>query len=253
MKAIQSRTSEVLENGSLLQMKDVALSKILAKDNYDSLNIACESEILKPMLYWADKQCLKNELLTTPANRRSMLNVRIFLIRFGAMNFQVFGKCLSMVKTGFFTDAEISDIVQCISLGADYAETRIAKPFRCDRRIRSAVIKRTSSTRNYSYCYETIYSLDSRDELSIEGFETKFVVSEIIYQYNGSKLDFVQTGNRVLFNKPLQFLNGQCSFKVKPAADNSIECYQVADDSDATAKVYIRAGRLTCISTIIFR
>lgn len=249
LKFILEQIPEVLEDGSLMQIQDVALNTILA-ENDDALSPICESDILKPMIDWADKQCSQRKLLPTPANRRSVLKDRIFLIRFGAMDLEVFGKCLSFVQNGFFTNNELCDILQCIALGANYSKTRIAKPFRCDRRMLRVEIKKSVSTRSIHYYYETIYK--KKNITSVLGFMTKFVVTEIINPSNSHKLDFVLTCDRVMFAKPLEFSSGQCSFKVKgPEIDTSgSEVYHV--DSEGKADVYIRCGRITCISTLFY-
>lgn len=253
LKKIQSRTSEMLADGSLMQMPDTALSKILCSDKH--LNITNESEIFGAMLDWADKQCSEHKLLPSPANRRLMLKDRIYLIRFGAMNLDAFGKCLSSVKDGFFSDAELSDIMKCISLGADKSETKIAKPFRCDRRFLITIIPFKAGTRFASQSknvIETIYIRNPNDNLTILGFKTKYKLTEITNDSNAIKLDFGQELDLVKLSKPLEFKNGQVAFKII-VHEKCTPFFRSQVELESKSNVFIREGSLSLISTIFYR
>lgn len=245
---IQLNITEVLADGSMMQMQDAALNKILLED---SLILPCESDIFKPMLNWADKKLANVNLPVTALNRRDIIKERIYLVRFAAMTPIAFSLCLSMVGTDFFSDEEIRDIMLCISMGADYYnKTRIVKPFNCKRRMLCLTVK---SQENYDalvcgQSVEIIHMKNSNNDFTILGFETVFDISNIYEdELNTVRLEFVKTGNRVMFTSPRTFEDGMCSFYV-----NSFERFGLSVTVANDPNLYLDTGSVTLVSAIIY-
>lgn len=195
---------------TLMEMQDSALSLIIARDD---LILWCESRLLKPMLKWADAQCIKKKLQVNAVNRRTILKDRIYFIRFGAMSVESFRNCLKLVGNDFFTVEEIGYII--LSIVLPNKDNNNHNKFNCNRRMAIHVSIPVSQIccDNSDAFEETIYVKNIERNKTVVGFETWSKVTNICDD-KSKKLEFVQTGEKVIFTHPIDFVEGKCSFNV---------------------------------------
>lgn len=109
-RIVQAETMELLENGTLMDMKIEALRTIIAEL---PLNVNGEFELYKAMLNYAHRRCVFLHIQSTAQNMRSQLTDRLRYVRFAAMRADEFIKCYGL-NLGFFTPSEFHDMLAYI-------------------------------------------------------------------------------------------------------------------------------------------
>lgn len=250
VNVMSTQTQGILANGSLMQMQDSALCKILA---HNELNINCESDLFWPMLDWADKQCISQELEINGINRREILKKRIYFIRFGAMNADAFQQCVAKVGPGFFTAEEVSSIMLSICLPTELSIQQ-QSTFNSERRIcRIEFTKIDRGVTLEKSLTECIVLRSPSDKVSLVGFEmyTNDVVNRILTTTKFVNHGFVQSQRRVDFTDPLEFnADGECSFTIQLSLKS---CFTFRCKIEKEKRVQIKAESMTIIKTILYR
>lgn len=109
---MQHNTRTILNNGTAMRMSNKALADFLKSD---SLDISDESELVAPMIVWADAECAARGIdAKKPSNRRLVLDPRLHCIRFAAMSLRKFMSCNQTLGDNVLTDLEVRRIVQQI-------------------------------------------------------------------------------------------------------------------------------------------
>lgn len=228
-------TQVILKDGSLMKMQDAAVEKILGRND---LSIVCESELMEPMLDWAEKECIDQKLDVTPANRRSVINDRIYLIRFGAMQANAFGNCVSLAGTDFFAFEEIgyTMLAMCGSKTSKVMDNY--RKFSCRRRMYREKLSDKDripfiSFSSPAFEFEENIALTNVDEcVALLGFETNatYNVSNIFDKSKTHELSFRQSGNKIIFIRQIEFSGGECNFVICLKDKPALVCAQ-ADES----------------------
>lgn len=238
-------TPEILADGSLMKMQDSALSKVLTRDQ---IIVPCESDLFKPMLDWADKQCAEKNIDIIPTNRRDVLKDRIYLIRFAAMSSNAFVKCLSMVGNNFFTADEIASTMLSMSLKKECKISVNQKTFSMKRRLtRIEMANNGNSSSKVTETKEILSLRNMAETVSLVGFDTDVgMVANILDEWRKNELKFVQTGKRVVFHQPIRFINGRCTFYIKSNDSLNPRYANAVNNSD----VFMASNAVTFITAI---
>lgn len=244
-KLMQQNTPEFLNNGTLLDMKDTAVEKILSLDD---INIPSEKDLLQPMLSWAKVKCTDEELPLNSVNLRSMLNDRLHLVRFESMNYELFGKCLLLVGDGFFSDKELIDLMKTIFFDTASKVKRLPRIFSGRSDLKQLSCGSYTSC-CWSYSNEVIRAINKDVNVFVFGFEVASgnTISEITDVLDSTlKHHFIKIGSRVIFHQPLQFENGKCSFKVQFPDSYRINTHSSVQDSFISVDIH------SCMSAVLY-
>lgn len=226
IKMMVQYTPKLLADGSLWRMQMPALDKIMKNDD---LYILSESNLLAPLVDWADKQCADAKIEPTADNRRSIINDRLYYIRFAAMPVDVFSDCLLIVGRGFFTKEEIADILLCISLGGEKLPslTQNYKRFDDTPRLRAnnrrLVVNNEANARKRGPLPDVdgvIIKQHNLADYNVLGFEIEYQVDKIT-DSNAAELEFIQNDFVVFLTEPLPFINKECTFRMYTSKKDS--------------------------------
>lgn len=214
---MKNYTDVILANGTLMELQDSALCKILAQDE---LKIECESDLFGPMVDWADRQCVAKNMEVNSINRRDILKNRIYLIRFGAMNSEALRKCLLKVGTAFFSADEVGSIMFSILLPKESKPTiNDQRTFSSEHRVFRVALKSQFDCNAVALeSSECIGLKNVSDNVSLVGFETlhNYVVDKLFDPARTVEYGFFQSGRRVELTDPLEFsADGVCSFIIR--------------------------------------
>lgn len=246
MEIMECHTLEILADGSLLKMQDLAVKMVLTKNN---LCISSEINLLKPMLDWANAQCMISLWEITPANRRKVLKDRIYHIRFPTLSGDAFSQCLSMVEDGFFSQEEISDIMLSIAIGKKYTNTNLNQ-FSCERRTYRLVVKiDENKCPVFNKSFEVVRTINGKDEMCILGFSTNHKIFEIFDEPTSYKLPFKISGNWIMFVNPLPFKEGVCRFTLK----STEHCKGSTITEALDTNIYMDQGARTAITSLLYK
>lgn len=241
-RLMQQITPDILDNGSLLQMNDTAVEKILTLDD---VNIPSEIDLLEAMLNWAKVKCTERILPLTPVNMRSILNDRLRLVRFDAMSSDMFIKSVQLVGDGFFSETDIGHYIKRICFNTLKNENKLP---RCYTGLPN--LNRLEFKFDQMKCVTnptvTLRALNDKTNLLIFCIEISGTMSEITDpKDDGIKHHFIRIGDLVIFHQPLQFKEDICAITFQGLTDSSYKIHDFIENED----IYIKR---TIISAILY-
>lgn len=250
IKVMQLHIRTILDDGSLMNMHDAALTKILSRNE---LNIISEIDLLVPLLKWARTKCGESELLEDSVNLRTMVKDRIHLIRFTAMSGDEFSNSLSMVGADFFTEKEISEIMFTISIGADYKEKAVPRSL-IGLPVNRLELNKLSHQSAFSVFDIIIQAKDKTNQIFLFGFELINEDTKIyeISGYQGKAVEYIRTGGHVIFKSSPQFIsnscNNYCILKVAAKTTRHFKTSEKTEDSN----IEISSGYETIMKSFLY-
>lgn len=111
LEFMDKNANALMQNGSALKMSTAALKTFLSRD---SAHIATEFDLVGPFIKWADAECASRGITVKGVSRRLVLGERANLIRFAAMQPDLFFECTRLFGEDFFNPGEAFSTYQNI-------------------------------------------------------------------------------------------------------------------------------------------